>query len=162
MTAENEILWAKLKAFELDDINAQLSFTDRLARENGWMHEFSVRAVIEYKKFMFLVRVSGQSLTPSDEIDQVWHLHLLYTYSYWKEMCTGILQKEIHHGPTRGGRAEAAKFIDAYTKTLALYKHYFEVDPPGDIWPAVHNRFRHTNFQRVNLATHWIIKKPFT
>jgi hypothetical protein len=120
MTVDSSKLWDRLKEFELDDNDSQLTFTDRLARENGWAHEFSVRAVLEYKRFIFLICVSNQPLTPSDEVDQVWHLHLLYTHSYWREMCGQLLNKEIHHGPTKGGQNENLKFTDWYQRTIEL------------------------------------------
>jgi hypothetical protein len=161
MTSKNSKLWESLKEFELDDYGSQLTFTDRLARENGWAHEFAVRAVIEYKKFIFLIITSNQPLTPSDEVDQVWHLHLLYTRSYWKEMCGNLLNKEIHHGPTKGGKTEGLKFTDWYLETIEHYKVIFG-EPPKDIWPSKEKRFKNINFQRVNMNTHWIFKRLFS
>ena len=162
MTKENSILWSKLKDFELDDNDSPLTFTDRLARENGWTHEFSVRAILEYKKFIFLTIVSNQPLTPSDEVDQVWHLHLLYTHSYWTDMCDKLLNRQIHHGPTKGGQSEGLKFTDWYSKTIALYKFHFDEDPPIDIWPPTELRFANMNFRRINMDIHWVFKKPFS
>ena len=72
-------LWNEIKRFELDDPEISLSFTDRLARENGWTIDYSIRTIVEYKKFMFLMTIANHPLTPSDQVDQVWHLHLLYT-----------------------------------------------------------------------------------
>ena len=154
-------LWERIRDFELDDDSSSLTFTDRLARENGWSHEFAIRAIVEYKKFMFLVCISNQPLTPSDEVDQVWHLHLLYTHSYWKEFCPTVLKKEIHHGPTKGGQSEQLKFTNWYLRTLDLYKQNFSQDPPTDLWPSGKKRFSNINFQRVSRDENWIIKKPF-
>src|SRR6478735_8699456 len=97
MNTEHEplALWKMIREFELDDNASPMTFTDRLAQENGWTHEFAIRAILEYKKFIFLICISNQPLTPSDEVDQVWHLHLLYTHSYWKEFCPLVLKKEI-------------------------------------------------------------------
>lgn len=162
MNEDETNLWDSLKHFELDDDNSSLTFTDRLARENGWTHEFSVRAILEYKKFIFLITISNQPLTPSDEVDQVWHLHLLYTQSYWKDMCGTLLKREIHHGPTKGGQNENLKFTDWYLKTIELYKSSFGEAPPDDIWPAKEKRFKSVNFQRVNIDNYWVIKKPFS
>lgn len=99
-------LWAKIKNFELDDPDAAFSFTDRLARENGWRVEYTLRAMDEYKKFLFLLCIADHPLTPSDQIDQVWHLHLLYTESYWIDLCQRTIGRPLHHGPTRGGKQE--------------------------------------------------------
>ena len=153
MTEEQKALWQKVKAFELDDPAADFSFSDRLARENGWSLEYSLRAIAEYKKFMFLLCISGHPLTPSDQVDQVWHLHLIYTQSYWVDFCRDTLGRDIHHGPTKGGAAESDKFTDWYTKTKEVYSDVFEDSPPIDIWPESQTRFSQINFRRVNIRT---------
>jgi len=154
-------LWDKVKSFELDDPQSSLSFTDRLTRENGWKIQYTTRTIYEYKKFIYLLLISRHPLTPSDQIDQVWHLHLLYTKSYWEDFCQNTLGQMIHHGPTRGGMNEQEKFTDWYEKTKQLYQKTFNQIPPKDIWPSSKTRFSEINFQRVNLDKFWIIKKPF-
>ncbi|MFD0997963.1 glycine-rich domain-containing protein [Ohtaekwangia kribbensis] len=161
MTEEQRALWLKVRAFELDDPESAFPFSSRLARENGWTLEYTLRTIEEYKKFMFLICVAGYPLTPSDQVDQVWHLHLLYTYSYWKEFCATVLKREVHHGPTKGGKQEGEKFNDWYTKTLDTYTAIFQEPPPADIWPVNQKRFSEINYQRINLDKNWIIKKPF-
>ena len=160
MTEQQEILWNNIKNFELDDISADFTFSDRLARENGWSIHYTIRAIIEYKKFIFLLCISSHPLTPSDQVDQVWHLHLLYTRSYWEDMCRDLLGRQIHHGPTKGGNAESDKFTDWYNKTKELYTNAFNYSPPLDIWPADKIRFKEINFLRVNTERNWIFKKP--
>jgi hypothetical protein len=162
MTTEQNALWNSIRDFEFDDDASQQTFTDRLVRENGWKYKYAVRTIEEYKKFMFLVSQYNLPLTPSDQVDQVWHLHLIYTHSYWKEFCGNILKKEVHHGPTKGGSKESAKFTDWYSKTLELYKTVFQETPPADIWPENKKRFREINFLRVDKDRSWIIKKPFS
>jgi hypothetical protein len=159
MTAAQEDLWQRIKNFEIDDPEAALTFTERLARENGWSLEFAVRAVDEYKKFMFLLCIAPHPLTPSDQVDQVWHLHLLYTESYWEEFCHNVLQRKIHHGPTKGGKSEHDKYSDWYAKTKSLYAEVFGAHPPGDLWPSSEIRFGETNFMRINLDRNLVIKK---
>lgn len=161
MTNTEQILWKRIVDFEMDDDTSAYTFSDRLAVENGWTHEFTLRAIQEYKKFMFLICTTDGPLTPSDQVDQVWHLHLLYTRSYWKEFCGDVLEREIHHGPTRGGTVEQEKFADLYERTLSTYKLKFNMDPPDDVWPSTKNRFAPSRYQRVDLKKHWIIKKPF-
>ncbi len=161
MQSDNLYLWKQLSDFELDDSDSPTTFTDRLARENGWTHEFAVRAIHEYKRFLFLVYVTNESLTPSDEVDQVWHLHLLYTHSYWDDLCGNLLKRKIHHGPTKGGNSEKQKFANGYLRTIELYKSIFNQSPPDDILPSTEIRFKNVNFQRINIDTYWVIKKPF-
>ncbi|MWB96316.1 hypothetical protein GON26_18290 [Flavobacterium sp. GA093] len=161
MNEEQLVLWNTIKNFELDDPDVSLSFTDRLARENGWTIEYSIRTILEYKKFIFLLTIADHPLTPSDQVDQVWHLHLLYTQSYWEDFCGDILKRKIHHGPTKGGDTEKSKFTDWYDKTKQLYLEVFKNQAPHDIWPSSQIRFTEINFERVNLDKNWIIKKPF-
>ena len=161
MTEEQRALWLKVQTFELDDPESTFPFSNRLARENGWTLEYTLRTIEEYKKFMFLICVGGHPLTPSDQVDQVWHLHLLYTHSYWKEFCATVLKREVHHGPTKGGKQYVYKFNDWYTKTRQTYTAILGESPPADIWPANEKRFREINYQRINVDQNWIIKKPF-
>jgi hypothetical protein len=111
MTEERLKSWKKIKNFEIDNDEISLSFTERLSRENGWTIEYCIRCIEEYKKFMFLMTIANHPLTPSDQIDQVWHLHLLYTESYWIDFCENTIGRKIHHGPTKGGENEKNKFI---------------------------------------------------
>lgn len=158
MNQEQQNIWDKLNHFEFDDPEAEFTFTDRLARENGWDFDYALRAIEEYKKFIFLIACSGHPCTPSDEIDQVWHLHLLYTQSYWKEMCEGILGMEIHHGPTKG-KSQRTDFEDYYAKTKASYQSFFKEQTPEDIWPDSKIRFKYTNFRRVNMHLNKVTKR---
>ena len=159
MTEEQGALWNRVRSFELDDPGAALTFTKRLARENGWAFDYALRAVEEYKKFIFLLCVANHPLTPSDQIDQVWHLHLLYTQSYWGDFCGHVLGRPVHHGPTKGGETENTKFTNWYEKTTALYQSFFAHSPPADLWPPSEVRFREVNFRRVNVDHHWIFSK---
>ncbi len=157
----DEGLWQRLHAFELDDPDASLTFSARLARENGWTLEFALRAIMEYKRFMYLLCVVDHPCTPSDEVDQVWHLHLIYTRSYWQEFCPEVLRRGIHHGPTLGGAQEQDKFTDWYARTKRSYKERFGLEPPDDLWPASDVRFTRINFRRVDVDDHWVVRKPF-
>jgi len=89
-------------------------------------------------------------VTPSDEIDQVWHLHLTYSRHYWDTLCRDTLGLPLHHGPTEGGAVEDCKFHDGYDNTLASYRRSFG-QPPKDLWPSADERFdeRH-EFVRID------------
>ncbi|WP_196888672.1 glycine-rich domain-containing protein [Aureivirga sp. CE67] len=158
MTKEEKDLWKKIVDFELDDPDSDYNFTDKLCRENNWTYDFAIRAILEYKKFIFLVCISDFHLAPSDEVDQVWHLHLLYTYSYWTEMCKEILKREIHHGPTKG-KNEKEHFTDLYEETKERYREVFKFEPPIDIWPSSQDRFHYIHFVRVNMHKNWVVPK---
>jgi len=145
----------------LDWPDSQLSFSQRLAKDNGWSLGYTQRVIEEYKKFIFLAVAAGHPVTPSDQIDQVWHLHLTYTRSYWQEFCPKILQTTLHHEPTRGGSSEQLKFGSWYSKTLESYEQFFGHIPPIDIWPKPKDRFgRDLHFIRINTQQSWILSKP--
>ena len=132
-----------------------------MARENGWSHGRARRVVEEYRRFLFLACSAGHPVTPSDAVDQAWHLHLAYTRSYWEDLCGEVLGRPLHHGPTRGGPAEGAKFRDWYARTLASYEGAFGSPPPSDIWPAPRERFAAApHFRRVNTRDCWVIPRP--
>lgn len=159
MTIEENELWNKIEKFELDEAGDQLQFSQRLARENGWSVPFARNVILEYKRFIFLCCISKTSCTPSDEVDQAWHLHITYTRSYWKKLCGEVLNRELHHDPTKGGSSESAKFHDYYAETLALYERTFGTKPPEEIWPTSAKRFAKDEFQRVNKADYFLIPK---
>ena len=58
LTAEQAALWAGLTAFDLDAASVTLPFSKRLQRETGWSRAFTLRAMAEYKKFVFLGKVT--------------------------------------------------------------------------------------------------------
>ena len=122
MNVQQAELYQRIQAFSLDDPDANLAFSKRLARDNAWNAQYTQRVIEEYKKFTFLAVVAGHPVTPSDQVDQVWHLHLIYTHSYWEEFCPNVLQIPLHHGPTRGGRSEHNKFNDWYSKTDRIHE----------------------------------------
>ena len=76
-------LWNRLQACHPDDVEADFPFSARLARDNGWSKSFAGRVVVEYLRFAYLSRLGEGIVTPSDEVDQAWHLHLTYTRHYW-------------------------------------------------------------------------------
>ena len=154
-------LWERIAAHRFDDTSARLTFTARLARENGWSIGRAVRVVDEYRRFVFLAVTAGHPVTPSEDVDQAWHLHLAYTRDYWQTFCREVLRTPLHHGPTRGGSAEADRYDEQYRRTLAAYAATFDAPPPDDVWPPAERRFgADLAWRRVNVARHWVIPKP--
>lgn len=131
--AEYGDLWRKLAAFPIDDPAAEHPLSKRLASEQDWTHEYAVRVVEEYRKFIFLCMISKKMCTPSLSVDEAWHLHLIYTRAYWEQLCVRTLGRLIHHEPAQGGGEDEAKFQELYVTTLELYARVFG-EPPEDIW----------------------------
>ncbi|MEK7641660.1 MAG: hypothetical protein AAB365_01545 [Patescibacteria group bacterium] len=151
-------LLQRVQNYVLDDPSSPSPFSRRLASDNGWTHEYALRALEEYKRFTFLSVVAGHPVTPSDEVDQAWHLHMIYTEEYWGNFCPNILGRPLHHGPSKGGRKESDKFEDWYAKTKSSYERFFHHPPPADIWPSHEIRFKR-EFMRVDVREHVIIRK---
>jgi hypothetical protein len=152
-------LLVRLESFEIDEPGVTFPFSARLARENGWSRGFARRVIGEYKRFVWLAMRAGHPVTPSEEVDEAWHLHLCYTRSYWDRMCGEILGKPLHHGPTEGGKKEDEKFADWYERTLESYRIHFGEEPPAEIWPPAEIRFKPATTRKVDAADHWIIPK---
>lgn len=161
LSMQQRDLYQKLLDFPVDDPASQLPFSDRLAGENGWSMTYSLRVVEEYKRFVLLAMLADHIVCPSEQVDQAWHLHLTYTKSYWCDLCENTLGRPLHHGPTTGGPAEAIKFRELYERTKATYRHYFQQEPPPDIWPDAETRFgEDLNVRRVNTQHYWLVPKP--
>jgi hypothetical protein len=159
MNRNHTDLLDRLTKFEIDRGDEELHFAHRLARENGWRRAYAERVIIEYKRFVFLAMTAGHPVTPSDQVDQAWHLHLTYTRSYWDELCGQVLNRPLHHDPTRGGTQETQKYNDWYQRTIERYERAFGAPPPRDIWPPSSVRFNDNDFQRVNLKRSWIVPR---
>ena len=153
-------VWIALSSYSIGPPDAALSFTARLARENGWSATHADAVIHEYKRFCFLAVIAGHPVTPSDAVDQVWHLHLTYTRDYWERFCPEILGMPLHHGPTAGGTAELNRFYDQYAQTLASYEAVFGHCPPVSLWPSAAKRLRHDpQARRVHPAEAFIVSK---
>lgn len=133
-------IWVGLSHYSIGPDDAALSFADRLARENGWSGAEAERVVGEYKRFCFLAATVDHEVTPSDAVDQAWHLHLTYTRDYWECFCPEILGRPLHHGPTAGGMAERHRYFAQYAETLKSYERVFGETAPADLWPDAARR----------------------
>lgn len=158
--ARDDVLWPRLESFEIDIPSSSLQFSERAARDNAWSIGFTRRVIQEYKKFLFLAKRADHIVTPSDAVDQIWHMHLTYTHSYWDELCKDVLQAPLHHGPTKGGKEEKEKYFTLYEKTRKSYEEWFGEKPPLDIWPEPEVRFgSDLHYVRINSDQNWIIPK---
>lgn len=139
-TTAGHPVWQRLSSYEIGPPEAALPFAARLARDNGWSAATAARVIEEYRRFAFLAVTGDNHVTPSDAVDQAWHLHLTYTRDYWERFCPETLGKPLHHGPTAGGPDEQHRFFRQYADTLARYEAAFGQAPPSDIWPSAAQR----------------------
>src|SRR5579884_2215893 len=159
MSDTSQALYQQILDLRIDDGTPELPFEVRLARENGWSRAYTQRVIVEYKRFVYLAMTAGHVVTPSEAVDQAWHMHLTYTRSYWERLCRNLLGRPLHHNPTRGGAEEWHKYRALYEQTLASYRSAFGEEPPADIWPPVDVRFGKDHFVRINRAAYWVLPK---
>lgn len=144
-------LWLKIKAYHFEHVvpthlwnhvtqvfggaeATTKAFAVKVARKAGWKPGFALKAIAEYKKFVYLAVVSDFNVTPSKVIDKVWHQHLLFTKAY-RQFCSEVINYTLDHHPELIAiTGETGTFNAQYLDTLALYKKEFGSDPPADIW----------------------------
>ena len=80
----------------------------------------------EYAKFLTLMRLTADGLSPGGGVDEVWHFHILHTAQY-RRFCAQVFGKFLHHVPTEPD-ASAVK------RTLELYVEVFKRQAPSWIW----------------------------
>ncbi len=127
----NRQLWEQVSDFDIAEYSFNYGFALRLATENKWSLSFTDAAIEEYKKFMFLAAISDDMIAPSEVVDIVWHLHLIYSDAY-QTFCK-VLGKEIRHIPSRKEQAEQEQFGAAKHSTQKVYEPVFGPIPEA-IW----------------------------
>ena len=88
---------------------------------------------------------SREMISPSEQVDQVWHLHMTYTEHY-RMSCLAVLGKMFFHSPSGGGSNEQNRHIQMYEQTLSFYQALFLEVPPMDVWQTPVDRFNMVNF----------------
>ena len=156
------VLYQRLLDFQVNGYeDVPLAFLHKLGRMNGWNTAYTQRVFDEYKRYLFLTVTAGHFVCPCEAVDQTWHFHLLYTQSYWQDLCGNVLGKPLHHIPSRGGLTEQNAFYRDYAQTLASYERFFGEKPPADIWEKPAERLQATPHLRlVNTRSHWLVPKP--
>lgn len=134
MILKDESLWNRIQGFSLDASDAVFPFSKKLAKEENWSLDFTRKAIEEYKKFVYLCCILPNGASPSQIVDKVWHMHLIYTQNYWEEFCPNILKRSLHHHPSKGGTAEKEKHQNWFGDTMENYRKVFQQDAPDEIW----------------------------
>ena len=150
-------LYQKILDLPLDNVKAICPYSTKLARDNAWGFNYTQQVIFEYKRFLFLLVAAGHKVSPSDQIDQAWHSHMLYSHRYWEDFCNNTVKKQLHHWPSEGDK----EFYDWYRMTINSYIRFFKKTPPENIWINPDVRYRtKTNFVRIDRQNNWIFPKP--
>ncbi|MEO8563438.1 MAG: hypothetical protein ABI601_15260 [bacterium] len=144
-------LWLRLKHYHFEDLvpahladhvlsvfggadAATRAFASKISKKHRWTQPFALRAIGEYRKFLYLGMVSETPVTPSKIIDMVWHEHLLFTRAY-DEFCREVLGRPFDHHPELIGMEEQTEVFESqFEATVDLYESEFNTAPPADIW----------------------------
>ena len=137
--ANHAACWSRIGE-HLGSRQGALDLAAILVRKFRWPRDYAEAAVEEYRRFCFLAACSGHAVSPSAEVDEVWHLHLHYTRDYWETFCPQVLRMSLHHEPGGRSRTQDRQFRDQYADTLASYQRFFGA-PPESFWPGNVRRF---------------------
>lgn len=131
-TDAQRALWRRLQDYRFGGDQAE-AFVSRVAHECGCDRETALAALEEYRRFCFLAVEAGHPVTPSKFVDRVWHAHVTDTRDYWERFCPQVLQRPLHHAPSRGGVAEDERHRRQYRDTRTSYGFFFG-EPPARFW----------------------------
>jgi hypothetical protein len=114
---KNQWLWHKIKNANLltGDVDNNI-FKNRLKAKYKWTEEKCDDLISQYKQFLFIAATSNESETPTQEVDEVWHEHILFTRDYFDDW-TKILGKTIHHAPDKVIDEEKTEKVFAKTQS---------------------------------------------
>jgi hypothetical protein len=92
-------------------------------------------AIQLYRNYLFLIKKhssQGYIISPSVDIDEIWHHHILDTYKYHDD-CIALFGQYLHHYPYFGMRGESdfKSMQEAFTMTQKFHKIEF-----GDYIPS--------------------------
>jgi hypothetical protein len=86
----------------------------------------------EVLRFMQMINLSAERLTPSNLVDLAWHEFILFT-KYYADFCQKHFGGFIHHHP---GGLEGENRL-AFKKSHYFYQKYFGKEPNPKYWGRV-------------------------
>ena len=98
--------------------------------KNKWSDEYANNVAFEYSRFLKL-RSLNEQLSPSDDIDKLWHQHLLNTKNYYN-YCFAKFNKFVHHDPTDSSDQQARQ--KRLANTIQIYVNTFGPINNKQIW----------------------------
>lgn len=114
---------------KIDDLDLEpIKF--KMVKEKGWTIENVDRVEPLYKGFLFFNAVDPDSIhVPTEEIDEMWHNHVLDTRKYMAD-CHEIFGRYLHHYPYLGMRdeADAKRLADGFARTREKFATVLGLD----------------------------------
>ncbi|MCY3787708.1 MAG: hypothetical protein OXH63_02860 [Gemmatimonadetes bacterium] len=115
-------------ALALELLQKQPVLWDKISSETHVQDREVPGLLTEVLRFLHLVAIADQVLSPSRPVDLAWHEFILCTRTY-SAFCRRYFGRMIHHQP--GGMEEENN--SQFNQTLALYQRYFGL-PPAAYW----------------------------
>lgn len=94
----------------------------------GWSLEQADKAVERYRQFLELCLLyPGKPIVPTQDIDEVWHYHILDTAKYRSD-CDRIFGRPLDHFPYFGLRGEddERNLKQSFEETKRLFELHFD------------------------------------
>jgi hypothetical protein len=113
-------LWQNILRVDLSNVQKRLS-------NEGWYDEEINTAILQYRRYWYLLHVYGMNsqLIPSQDIDEVWHAHILHTKQYAAD-CQDIFGDMLNHTPEYlEHTAQIKQHQRNFQKTRQLYQQHF-------------------------------------
>lgn len=123
LTTDVQKFIGKLIQLDLQPIAYRLIHSN----EEKWDIQQTNQAISSYLMFLLLVYLYPNSeLVPNQEIDRVWHYHILDTMKY-AEDCEMLFGRFIHHFPYFGkrGQKDRHNLQTAFEQTQVLFEEHF-------------------------------------
>ena len=138
-------LWARISRYSFPDhvpsgpkwlrgsSNPKSRLQHSLETKENWTEDYALRAIEEYRRFIYLTRVAPTQVTPSEVVDKVWHVHMADSADYIDDFSMPLFGEIAHHEPCVGPE-EMPRYHDQYQTTRDHYREEFQADPPIDVW----------------------------
>ena len=118
ITKAEQLSWYSLVQDDTFDDNIRSRL---LKKQPSWTNTKISELIKEYKNFLFLAANSNTEQTPSADVDEVWHEHILFTKDY--ERWCKMLGKTIHHNPEKiGEKKDYSKQFEETKSSLKKMK----------------------------------------
>lgn len=126
LRAEVQVFLNKLRALDFGPIAYKLMHPEK---GRGWTKAKTVRAIARYMAFLGLIYLyPDRPFVPTQEIDAVWHNHILDTTKYHQD-CELLFGRYVHHFPyfSLRGEADEQNWQAAFADTQTIFKQHFGI-----------------------------------
>lgn len=109
------------------------------SNEKEWNIQRTNQAISAYLMFLLLIYLYPNSqLVPNQEIDRVWHYHILDTMKYAQD-CETLFGRFIHHFPYFGerGKIDKKNLQKSFEQTQMLFEEHFGISMDVDYKPSI-------------------------